>query len=221
MAEVYGIKPKIFTKDWWPYYWMYYKWHTIAILFIAMLVVIGVVSCVRKINPDLGVVYCSGKYYDETAWDAVEQAINADIDDINSDDETHTIIMPLVFNDADEYAEQNYALSIKHTASFTEKTNYVYIYDKEFVEANIMNEDADVTFHTTDKWLNVDVAEDRVVYGYDGKPYAVSLKDSAMLNAAGIDGADLYVLIKYDTDSPYRNEQAYDNAVIAANNMIK
>ena len=56
MAEKYGVKPKIFTKEWWPYFWKYYKWHTIAILFVGGLAITWIVQCSRNVEPDLGIV---------------------------------------------------------------------------------------------------------------------------------------------------------------------
>ena len=35
MAEKYGTVPKKFTSAWWEYFWDYYKWHTIATVFVA------------------------------------------------------------------------------------------------------------------------------------------------------------------------------------------
>ena len=47
MAEKYGVVPKRFTREWWDYFWMYYKWHTIAIAFVIIAVT---VTIVQKIN---------------------------------------------------------------------------------------------------------------------------------------------------------------------------
>lgn len=220
MAEVYGVKPKLFTKEWWPYFWMYYKWHTVAILFVGGLVVMGVVQCVKNVEPDLGIVYCANIGCETEKWDNVSLELEENINDINDDEKKKIEIMSLVMIDDAQYAEQNYAMQVKHMCSFTEETTYLYIYDKASVDANI-SEDSGALFHTTDMWLKTDVGEDRLYKGNDGNTYAVSLADSTMLNDAGIDCTDLYLLIKYDTDSPYRNEKAFDNAVIVANKLIR
>ena len=221
MAEKYGVKPKLFTKEWWPYYWMYYKWHTIAIVFIGMVVAIGAVQCARKIEPDLSAVYCGKMSYSEQAWSVVTNALAEDINDINEDGKKNIALMPLLIIDDEQYAEQNYGMQVKHVASFSDETNYIYIYDKEFVDANIVNEDESEVFHITDKWLETDIDDDKLVRGQNGNAYAVSLADSTLMRAAGIKSDEMYLLIKYDTDSPYRNEQAFENAVIAANKLVK
>ena len=64
MAEVYGVKPKKFTKEWWPYYWMYYKWHTIIIGFFSITTIISAVQCAMKEHYDLNVVYAGSGYYE-------------------------------------------------------------------------------------------------------------------------------------------------------------
>ena len=71
MAEKYGVKPKIFTKEWWPYFWMYYKWHTIAILFVGVLAITWIVQCSRNVEPDLGIVCCGSMLYESEKWDNV------------------------------------------------------------------------------------------------------------------------------------------------------
>ena len=57
MAEVYGEKPKKFTKKWWPYFWMYYKWHTISIVAIAVVIISTVMQCVTAEKYDLILTY--------------------------------------------------------------------------------------------------------------------------------------------------------------------
>ena len=220
MAEKYGVKPKIFTKEWWPYFWMYYKWHTIAILFVGILAITWIVQCSRNVEPDLGIVCCGSMMFESEKWDNVSNKLAEDINDINGDEEKRIAITSLIMIDDAQYAEQNYAMQIKHTCSFTEEPTYVYIYDKASVDANV-SEDTGALFHTTDTWLKTDIGEDRLYGVQDGKSHAVSLADSTILNDAGIDCADLYLLIKYDTDSPYRNEKAFENAVIVANKLIK
>ena len=42
MAEKYGTIPKRFTPEWWEYFWMYYKVHTIAITLVILAVAITV-----------------------------------------------------------------------------------------------------------------------------------------------------------------------------------
>lgn len=221
MAEVYGEKPKIFTKEWWPYYWLYYKWHTIAVLFVAMLVVIALVECAKKEVYDLRITYFGQSYYEESMWDTVENTLEADIKDVDGNGEKNIGILPLVIVDNKEYIEQNTASYLKHDAEFADGLMYLFIYDKKELELRMEDDFVSESFIETDEWLRNEVASDKLIYDKNNKSYAVSLKDSSILKSAGINGDDLYVLIKNDTEAAEKNPKARKNAIIAANKLIK
>lgn len=219
MAEHYGVKPKMFTKEWWQYFWMYYKWHTISILFVVMLIAVGISECSKIVDPDLGIVYFGSAHYDDAAWAEVNGALAEDMQDINNDDEVNISCMHLPFLDDEEFAQENYVSTVKYIASFSEKTNYIYICDKDELERNALKDIDNMPYYTTDLWLDVDMEEGKLYRAEDGKAYAVSLKDSKLLKDAGIYCEGLYLLMKNDTT--YNNEQAYKNAMTAINKLLK
>ncbi len=220
MAEKYGEKPKKFTREWWSYYWAYYKWHTIIVVLMAVILAMLLTQCVNRVFPDIGIVYCTTSYHDDEAWGKVDEKLKSKIKDINYDSKITVENTSIQLMNDREYAEQNYASVVKLTGTFSEEANYVYIYDKPILDANIADIDKEETFHTIDVWLNTEV-DKNLIYPVDGKHYAVSLKDSKLLRDSGIDGQNLYVMIKYDIGSPYKNEKAFKNAVIIANELIK
>lgn len=221
MAEVYGVKPKMFTKEWWPYYWLYYKWHTVAVLFVVMLIVIALVECATEEKYDLKMLSFGQFYYEDSNWDIVEAELEADIADADDNGEKNVSIMSLsVFMD-EEYLEQNYAMLLKHDSSFTDNLTYLYIYDRAELEPRLKDDFVSEGFFETDVWLNEDIDDEKLLYDKNGKAYAVSLKDSSVLKKAGIDGENLYLLVKTDEYISDRNEIAYNNAVTAANKLIK
>ena len=63
MAEVYGEKPKKFTREWWPYFWMYYRWHTIIVVVAIIGIAIGVYQKATEVKYDLDIVYRSQSLY--------------------------------------------------------------------------------------------------------------------------------------------------------------
>ncbi len=220
MAEVYGEKPKIFTKEWWPYYWLYYKWHTIAVLFVMMLVAIGISDCARKEKYDLKITYLGRVYYDTLQWDETEKLLEAKIEDANGDGKKNIGVMNLVIAEGEDYADQNYASYIKHDVSFSEDLAYVYIYDGAELKRALGGGELDGAFAKATDWLSVEVPDDKLVYS-ENTAYAVSLKDSAVLKKAGLNSEDLYILVRYDALNSEKGNKAHENAVITANNLIK
>ena len=84
MAERYGVPPKRFTKEWWPHYWMYYKWHTIAGAFAAIMIVTTAVQCATREKFDMNVTYTGSVYFPDESIDMLETEMEKYIDDIAS-----------------------------------------------------------------------------------------------------------------------------------------
>ena len=48
-------KEKKEFQNWWENYWYYYKWHTIAGIFVLVVLIITITECAKTVKPDLGV----------------------------------------------------------------------------------------------------------------------------------------------------------------------
>ncbi len=83
--EVYGTKPKRFTKEWWSYFWYYYKWHTIGIGLAAAITIYTCVDCVMREKYDLMVGYISEDAYAEDMPDRLGELIGGLVDDADGD----------------------------------------------------------------------------------------------------------------------------------------
>lgn len=220
MAERYGEKPRIFTKEWWSYYWMYYKWHSIAVAFVLMLVTVGVTECVKRDRYDLDITYLGNTYYDDEMWNSALENINECIYDADGNGKTLIGFQSLIVSNEAEYAEQSYAAYIKHDASMADEFSYLYIYDGTELEKNSEDDFISENFFKASAWSDSEISEDMLVY-YGDDAYAVSLKNSAILKNAGIDCENLYLLVKYDGDMKNVNDTARENAFRAANKLIK
>lgn len=221
MAEHYGVKPKMFTKEWWPYYWMYYKWYTITAVAIVVFIVMIIYDCVTKEKYDLKITYYGSNAYLSEMWEELDATLEEYIEDIDDNGEKNILMIPLVMSDKSEDMQMSQAAYTQYTMSFTDTLSYLYIYDQAQLDILIDEDIVNGTFLTTDKWLNSDVSEDSIVYGKNSKPYAISLKDSKIINSVGLNGEDLYVLVKDDTKNPKQDEKVRKNAIIAANELIK
>ena len=221
MAEHYGVKPKMFTKEWWPYYWMYYKWYTITAVAIVAFIVMIIYDCVTKEKYDLKITYYGSNAYLSEMWEELDATLEEYIEDIDGNGEQNILMIPLVMSNKSEDMQMSQAAYTQYTMSFTDTLSYLYIYDQAQLDILIDEDIVNGTFLTTDKWLKSDVSEDSIVYGKNSKPYAISLKDSKIINSIGLNGEDLYALVKDDTQNPKQDEKVRKNAFIVANELIK
>ena len=76
---------KKFSPEWWNNYWFYYKWHTIAAVFVLVLVIGTIIDVVTRVKPDIDITIASKYIYSEEQLSEIETKISDLIDDINND----------------------------------------------------------------------------------------------------------------------------------------
>ncbi len=221
MAEKYGVKPKIFTKDWWPYFWMYYKWHTIVLGVLVLFLTAGITDYVTRTIYDLELTYYGTVCGENSQWAELCDLLEPNLADIDSNGEIN--LGPTVLNKSEETTmyEHNQTMHVGFMDSFSDENMYLYILDKEILENLASNNFLPDFFVETEIWLQTELSSDMIISTKDGKPYAVSLKNSKKAKMAGLACDDLYVLVKRNTDKNEPNKDIFENAIIAANNLIK
>ena len=219
MAEVYGVKPKKFTKEWWPYFWLYYKWHTIVIVLAVIAIIYTIVEMSTQTKYDLKMIYYGYACCDDTAWQDLKAELEPGINDIDDNSEKNIDMFPLTLSTDDSMPQIDSATYVKYTTSYSEDLSQLYIFDK--TQMDIIQNDKSLAdaYETVDKWVKTDLSDDRVIKS-DGRPIAVSLKGSAVLEKSNIPSEDLYVALK-SREAQGQNEAAFENAIITANNLIK
>ena len=178
--EVYGVKPKKFTKEWWGYFWYYYKWHTAGVLFAMFLIVTTLVQCVTQTKYDLQVDYITENYIISEQEEKLTQIIEANIDDVTQNGKAEAFLM--TFNMAENNDPQmTQALTTKLFVELGYSDGYVFIVSKKYadmvLEHGIMED--------TSVWAG-DLANDSGV---------ISLAGCKVLSDIGIDAEeqDLYI----------------------------
>ena len=106
------IRGKEINKKWFENYWYYYKIHTIAGIFILILLVYSIVECANKVNPDATVSYIGALYFGEEFSADFEQKLSDCIDDIDGDGIKKIIFNSLTLSD-DVKSEQDIAMQQK------------------------------------------------------------------------------------------------------------
>lgn len=212
--EKYGTIPPKFTKQWWSYFWDYYKIHTISICAAAVLIGTTVYQCATQTKYDLSVSYIGTQDITEEQEAKLSEIIKPEIDEITGNDEIDIDYMtyPINPNNTDKSAsEYEYAMQMKYTAELQAGTTDLYIMSRDNAELNKTYADC-----FTDISELTDSADD-VLTDDSGRAYAVSLKNSRALKEAGIDSSDMYLSLRL----LYEMNEKKDEYVLNHENALK
>ncbi len=219
--EYYGPKPKKFTKEWWPYFWDYYKWHTIAVAAAVIAIVSTVVQVANQDRYD-GSFVCAGDVAFPMEYaDKFESYIEEAVDDIDSNGEKAVLFEQLTFSENDVDAQYSAAMRMKFDLKLQTNESFAFIMDKNLAEKTLASPDTEGCFATTDEWLTEKVSEENIYYS-DGKPYAIKLTNSAILKNMGFKGDDFYAVLRYNYDkSDEELNKQFENAKKMLNAVVR
>ena len=221
MAEKYGEIPKLFTKKWWEYFWDYYKWHTIAVVFVLFVAITVIVQVSTSPKYDFNFFYTADFYMQEHGKEELRQELSKFVTDSDGDGKDGVAINEIVFVEGQEDPQVEYAKVTKIGLEFTDKNTVLFIFDDNKAPYFFDNESMDGVFLETDEWLDEPVEQERL-YTKDSKSYAVSLKNSKIFNEFGVDCDNLYVAVRryYEELDDEMNEKIADAKKIA-NAIVK
>ncbi len=219
MSEVYGEKPKILSREWWPYFWMYYKWHTI-IVFAAVIILGGTIyQRATDTKYDLEVMYLTDR---KTIESQKEQELAREIEELcqdsTGDGEVKVYVTQIILAGTTGQVGYDANLITKHDLEMGAETMYLCIYDTPNFERVKNRTGFSEAYLPIDKWYKGN-SED--LLSDNGIAYGVSLKDSPILNECNISDKGLYVFVKNDTIDAHNNDIARQNAIEVANKLIK
>ena len=223
MAEVYGVKPKKFTREWWPYFWMYYKWHTIGIVAAAACIISFVVQCATKPKYDLALTFAGGAAWKSGAADALRDALSENIEDADGNGQKNLLIETVVMDRSGTDVQMNYDLQVKVDIMTGEDIYNLYMFDAE--EAELMlgrsdGESAPLLFMPVAEWAEKEYDEDRLLIR-DGVAYGVSVEDSELLKSCGVTTKGLYILVRNPKDGNELSAISNKSAVKVANKILE
>ncbi len=218
MAEVYGEKPRRFTREWWPYFWLYYKWHVIITVLVCLFLGIGITQCVKSEKFDLTVVYSGGRYIPDTEVEKIEEIVSRYVDDIDGDGKQNVFFEQLNVSSDKSDMQYNSAMQTKLLVEMQSNEAFIYIMDGDRMREILDNPNVCEAFVPVKEWAQDNVDEE-LMYGSDGEMRAVSLRNSRALTEAGIKCDDLYVFIMENVSE--KGSRYYENDVKIANELIK
>jgi hypothetical protein len=131
MKKFSDLKP--FSREWFTNYWFYYKWHTIAGLFVLLLAAITVRDVVTRVKPDIDITIASQFVFPEETVDGLKSKFEAVIDDADGDGRKY-----IQFNSLNVAIppkdEMQMAASQKLQLEFAAGDSFIFFMDKELFD---------------------------------------------------------------------------------------
>lgn len=214
MAEKYGVKPKLFTKKWWEYFWDYYKYHTISVIAILFIGGISIYQAVTAPKYYFNISYSANAYLSDESEEPLRQRLSEFLTNKGTDG---IGINQTAFVEGSMDSEQEYAMVTKMQLEVTDKDTIIYIFDEEKSKYFIGVSEMEGAFSPVNDWLLEEVPQDKIMSS-DGVGYAVKLNESEILSECGVYSDNLYVAVRNLNGE--ENEKIAD-AKLVANAIIK
>lgn len=220
MAEHYGVVPKKFTKEWWPYFWMYYKWQTISVIFVICLILLTVFQCVTRPKYDLTLTYAGNKVFSEEQSSLIESDLSEIIDDVDGNGASSVFFQCLSFTDTVGSEEYDAAMQSKLDLGMYDEGALLYIVDAKRLQSMMSSSYYSEIYIPVNEWLSEEVSEE-LIYSMEGVPYAVSLQNSEYLRSNNFITEDMFLLVRRDNSGETEESAEYEQALKIANMLVK
>lgn len=216
--ERYGTIPKRFTKEWWSYFWYYYKWHVLGTLFALFFIVFTCVQCATRPKYDTMVTYAGSKVYDDAALNALASLAGQDFPDIDGNGKVLVGVQQMNFSNNASTAEYDYAIQTKLDLTLQDGETLLYLYDKATAELMLGREYADQIYAPLSQWCANPKQGEQLMIGTEG--YAISLSGSKLLEENQIYHEDLYLVVRTPKDQNEKTLAAYNASIAFANKLV-
>ena len=196
--EKYGTVPKKFTKEWWEYFWDYYKWHVIIGAVLLAMITVTAVQLVTKIKYDAVVTYIGTAVYSEDAQKEIADSFAQITDDVNGNgkkDVQFQIISTASSKSALENPQYTMAIETKTIFEIQTGESFLFIMDAEQVQKIYENGIADGLFIPVEDWLEEINSEVEPADGAAGD-YFVKLPTNAFFKNYEFECGDIYVGVR-------------------------
>lgn len=210
--EVYGTKPKRFTKAWWEYFWDYYKLHVFGGIFAAILIGVTAVQCATQPSYDLQIDFASQfgvlPEYEQNIADLASGVIL----DADGDDKIEPSVLTFDLRDGGVVvSEHSMAINTKFAIEQAYPTAYVFIVSEKYAKLSEENG----IMESSAVWAS-ELGEGKDV---------VSLAGSQALSKIGIDAeaAELFVgvvALSEENKDDETERRRYENGVRFARYLL-
>ena len=214
--EYYGEKPKRFTKEWWPYFFDYYKWHTLAAIFIIIVAVTSIMQAINAPKYDLSILFAAEEFAPDNLQSALEDSLPTVISDCDQNDDKKIGFMAINLGGAETDMQYAGAMKTKLELELAAGDSFIYIFKRPVAEFYSTS----YYFLPVPDWCDI---SGKVGTSADGTMYGVSLANSKVLKDSGVNSDDLYILIRQIRADELKDEKKviqFENAKLAAQYLI-
>lgn len=217
--EKYGTIPKRFTREWWEYFWTYYKIHTIVFFVIIALIIYTVHAVTSVTDYDLTIYMIAENEHPSTdSMKKLESRLHELTADVDGNGKALATTKVDVFAKDPESLHVEYANNMTQTTKFiaeaTNADNQIYIVDRKTADILISY---GCMLPVKDWATDVDSLD---IY----KEYFLSLYQNPVFTDWGFDDKNLYMGILVppkDVKDYDLKMKMFDNAKKVANQLIK
>ncbi len=215
--ESYGTKPKRFSREWWPYFWYYYKWHTIGIAAVIIAVAVTCVQCASKEKFDFTIIYSGNRIFSEEQVDRFLAALEERLPDVDGDGVTNIDFQQLSLSGQSQNIEYDYAVQQKFDVALMSGENALYFMSEDEMLTQFARQQNEYVFVPIEDWAKSPVPKSAAV-NKDGVPTGVNLENSAFLKETEFFTDDLYLAVRIkESGDKEIYQKRYDAACEAAN----
>ena len=223
MAEKYGTVPPRFTKEWWEYFWMYYKGYVIGIGFLLIALVITVYQVATRPHYDTTIMYAGAISFPEEVSEYIENEVSQLCDDTDNNGEKAVMFNQLNIS-VGEDPEYSVAMSEKLYLTLAADEVYLYILDAEVAHPYLEEGSKSSVFIPLSEWCEKDIADDKI-YSVNGTAFGINVTESEIFKKIAAEHnanfSDAYIFMRYQPRKDQKEQEAgYKAATKLARRLI-
>lgn len=222
MAEKYGTVPPKFTKSWWEYFWMYYKWHTIITVFLVIAIASTIYQNVTAPKYDITLMYAGKKVYSEETATSLSEKLSPMCEDVDKNEESSLLFSQLNI-DLNTKSDGEYLMAMitKLQLSLAEDDVYLYIMDEETAKYCLGEDTENAIFAPLDDYLTSDT-DNLEKFTVNGIEFGIKLNDCEFFDQFGDSFNEQYLFLRYypREDQKKRQLAGYEASIKLANEIL-
>jgi len=221
MAEKYGTVPKRFTKAWWEWYWMYYKWLTLGILFVLVILTVNFLGNYFAEKYDITLTYAGNTYHSDTCREKVEELLSPLCSDLDENGEKSLFFSSLLIDPDSKDIQQVQAMNTKLAMALGEDETYLFLLTKEIADTYKGESVEYIPFAPLEDWVQGDISELNT-YNAHGNAYGIDISEIDVFKESGIPTDEVYMFIRYypRKDQIKKQLKGYKASIELANKIL-
>ena len=221
MAEKYGEVPKIFTKEWFEYFWDYYKIHTMVVLAVFVAVVYTVHHYVTAPEYEFNISYSAEADIPYEEEELFRNKLCEFVTDSDGDGKDGVSIIQNSFVPGMEDVQVEQAMIIRMQLEMTNEDTIVYILSEDKLKYMVDSPEMEGVFIPVSEWLDSEVDENKI-YVSNNNACLIRLNGSKMLEQYKIKSDNLYIGIRsYSEEVSDEMKEKIADAKRIANAIVK